>query len=66
MESFTYDLQYGTSEKSLREGDVPVLRIGNITRIGTIDFADLVYSSNENDISKYTLVLTSALFSAIR
>ncbi len=62
MESFTYDLQYGTSEKSLREGDVPVLRMGNITRIGTIDFADLVYSSNENDISKYTLVKDDLLF----
>ena len=52
VDSFTYDLQYGTSEKSSNEGDVPVLRMGNISRIGTIDFTDLVYSSNKDDINK--------------
>ena len=62
VESFTYDLQYGTSEKSSNEGDVPVLRMGNITRIGTIDFADLVYSSNKDDISKYALQKDDLLF----
>ena len=62
VESFTYDLQYGTSEKSSSEGDVPVLRMGNITRIGTIDFADLVYSSNKDDISKYALLKDDLLF----
>ena len=62
VESFTYDLQYGTSEKSSNEGDIPVLRMGNITRIGTIDFADLVYSSNKDDISKYALQKDDLLF----
>ena len=62
VESFTYDLQYGTSEKSSNEGDIPVLRMGNITRIGTIDFADLVYSSNKDDISKYALLKDDLLF----
>ena len=62
VESFTYDLQYGTSEKSSNEGDVPVLRMGNISRIGTIDFTDLVYSSNKDDISKYALLKNDLLF----
>ena len=62
VESFTYDLQYGTSEKSSNEGDVPVLRMGNISRIGTIDFTDLVYSSNKDDISKYALLKDDILF----
>ena len=62
VESFTYDLQYGTSEKSSNEGDVPVLRMGNISRIGTIDFTDLVYSSNKDDINKYALLKNDLLF----
>ena len=62
VETFTYDLQYGTSEKSSSEGDVPVLRMGNITRIGTVDFTDLVYSSNKNDIEKFALVKNDLLF----
>ena len=62
VESFTYDLQYGTSEKSSSEGDVPVLRMGNISRIGTIDFTDLVYSSNKDDINKYALLKDDLLF----
>ena len=60
--SFTYDLQYGTSEKSSSEGSVPVLRMGNITRIGSIDYSDLVYSSNEEDIRKYELKKNDILF----
>ena len=36
--------------------------MGNITRIGTIDFADLVYSSNKDDISKYALQKDDLLF----
>ena len=62
VESFTYDLQYGTSEKSSNEGDVPVLRMGNISRIGTIDFTDLVYSSSKDDINKYALLKNDLLF----
>ena len=62
VESFTYDLQYGTSEKSSSDGEVPVLRMGNISRIGTIDFTNLVYSSNKDDISKYALLKDDLLF----
>ena len=60
--SFTYDLLYGTSEKSSSEGSVPVLRMGNITRYGTIDYTDLVYSSNDDDIIKYQLQKNDLLF----
>ena len=62
VDSFTYDLQYGTSEKSSAEGEVPVLRMGNITRVGTVDFSDLVYSSNKDDINKYALIKDDLLF----
>ena len=62
VEDFTYDLQYGTSEKSSAEGEVPVLRMGNITRVGTVDFSDLVYSSNKDDINKYALIKDDLLF----
>lgn len=60
--SFTYDLLYGTSEKSSNDGSVPVLRMGNITRYGTIDYTDLVYSSNDGDIIKYQLQKNDLLF----
>ena len=62
VEDFTYDLQYGTSEKSSAKGEVPVLRMGNITRVGTVDFSDLVYSSNKDDINKYALIKDDLLF----
>ena len=62
IEDFAYDLQYGTSDKSLHTGIVPVLRMGNISRDGTIDYTDLVYSSNEEDIAKFSLQLNDLLF----
>lgn len=34
---------YGTSEKASPSGDVPVLRMGNVTSTGEIDMADLKY-----------------------
>ena len=36
--------------------------MGNISRIGTIDFTDLVYSSNKDDINKYALLKNDLLF----
>ena len=60
--TISYDLQYGTSEKSSCIGDVPVLRMGNITRLGTIDYSDLVFSSCEEDIKKYSLQYDDLLF----
>ncbi|MDR1729278.1 MAG: restriction endonuclease subunit S [Prevotellaceae bacterium] len=55
-------LQYGTSEKSLSEGKVAVLRMGNISPIGELIYEDLVFTSNDNDIFKYTLILGDLLF----
>ena len=62
LEDIAYDLMYGTSEKSLSEGLVPVLRMGNINRIGEIDWNNLVYTSNPTDISKYSLKHDDLLF----
>lgn len=62
VEDFSYGLQYGTSEKSQSKGLICVLRMGNITRCGTIDYSDLVYSSNEDDIAKFTLQYNDLLF----
>ena len=62
VEDFSYGLQYGTSEKSQPNGSVCVLRMGNITRCGTIDYSDLVYSSNEDDIAKFSLQYNDLLF----
>ena len=53
---------YGTSEKSSSKGLVPVLRMGNINRIGGIDWNNLVYTSNNIDIEKYLLIYNDLLF----
>ncbi len=53
--SISDEPSYGTSKKSDIEGTVPVLRMGNITRVGTIDYSDLVYTSDADDIAKYDL-----------
>ena len=62
LEDIAYDFVYGTSEKSLSEGLVPVLRMGNINRIGEIDWNNLVYTSNQTDIAKYSLKQDDLLF----
>ncbi|MCQ2227950.1 MAG: restriction endonuclease subunit S, partial [Bacteroidales bacterium] len=58
----TPSLQYGTSEKSSKVGKVAVLRMGNITRNGTLDYSDLVYTSNEKDIETLMLKKGDVLF----
>lgn len=52
---------YGSSSKSQKEGDVPVLRMGNLQG-GSLDWSDLVYSSDDKEISKYTLEYGDVLF----
>lgn len=54
-------LQYGSSKKSDKEGDIPVLRMGNIQE-GQIDWSDLVYSSDPDEIRKYSLSPNTVLF----
>lgn len=52
---------YGTSQKSLKEGKVPVLRMGNI-QDGEINWNDLVYSCDKDEINKYNLSPNTVLF----
>ena len=52
---------YGTSAKSNPIGQVPVLRMGNIQN-GTIDWDDLVFTSDREEIEKYRLQPNTVLF----
>ncbi|KAB5464414.1 MULTISPECIES: restriction endonuclease subunit S [Parabacteroides] len=62
LEDIVCELKYGTSEKSSSVGKITVLRMGNITDIGTIDYSNLVYSSNDEDIKQYSLKKGDLLF----
>jgi len=53
--------EYGTSAKSSADGDVPVLRMGNVQE-GEIDWASLKFSSDQKEIHKYRLVEGDVLF----
>jgi type I restriction enzyme S subunit len=52
---------YGTSSKSQRTGKVPVLRMGNIQE-GRLDWTDLGFTSDDNEIEKYNLLPGDVLF----
>jgi type I restriction enzyme S subunit len=52
---------YGTSAKSRPEGEVPVLRMGNI-QDGRLDWNDLVFTSDHDEIEKYKLYPGDVLF----
>ena len=45
---------YGTSSKSQQDGKIPALRMGNIQN-GKLDWSNLVYTSDEDEIRKYRL-----------
>ena len=62
LEDIVCELKYGTSEKSSSVGKIAVLRMGNITNVGTIDYSNLVYSSNDEDIEQYSLEEYDLLF----
>ena len=53
--------EYGSSAKSQANGNVPVLRMGNL-QDGEIDWTDLAYSSDSDEISKYQLYPNDVLF----
>ena len=61
LKEVAIDFSYGTSAKSVAEGIVPVLRMGNIQN-GNLDWSDLVYTSNEEEIEKYKLMPGDVLF----
>lgn len=53
--------QYGTSSKSVNDGSIAVIRMGNLQN-GEIDWSDLVFSNNEEDNNKYELKDGDVLF----
>lgn len=53
--------EYGSSAKSHYSGTIPVLRMGNLQE-GKIDWGDLVYTSDENEIKRYRLRSGDVLF----
>ncbi len=54
-------LKYGTAKKSDAFGNVVVLRMGNLQQ-GEIDWSDLAYSNDPDDIEKYKLYTGDVLF----
>ena len=61
MRDVIYPPKYGTSSKSLSNGDVPVLRMGNI-QDGEVVYDKLVFSNNVEDNRKYLLQDGDLLF----
>jgi|APSaa5957512622_1039677.scaffolds.fasta_scaffold20352_2 type I restriction enzyme, S subunit len=55
------ETMYGTSAKSQLEGKVPVLRMGNI-QDGKLDWENLKFTSNQDEIEKYKLSPGDVLF----
>ncbi len=55
------NIRYGTSNKSEKKGTTIVLRMGNIQN-GVIDYSDLVYTSDAEDIKTYKLEYGDLLF----
>jgi type I restriction enzyme S subunit len=54
-------VEYGSSAKSKKEGRIPVLRMGNI-QDGRLEWDDLVYTDDEDEITKYLLKEDDVLF----
>ena len=53
--------EYGTAAKSSTRGEVPVVRMGNVQN-GGIDWSNLVYTSNKEEIAQYSLQSGDVLF----
>ena len=56
-----HSVEYGSSAKSSLAGKTPVLRMGNL-QDGKIDWNDLVYTDDDQEISKYLLNSGDVLF----
>jgi type I restriction enzyme S subunit len=54
-------VEYGSSAKSKQEGEIPVLRMGNI-QDGKLNWEKLVYTSDKEEIKKYLLQDNDVLF----
>jgi type I restriction enzyme, S subunit len=55
------DFSYGSAKKSSKTGGTPVLRMGNIQG-GRLDWGDLVFTSDKNEVAKYSLTDGDVLF----
>lgn len=56
-----HSLKYGTAKKSQDTGSVVVIRMGNL-QSGEIDWSDLAFTDDEEDITKYKLKPGDVLF----
>jgi type I restriction enzyme S subunit len=54
-------VEYGSSAKSQIKGEIPVIRMGNMQN-GIIDWNDLKFTSNKNEINQYLLKKGDVLF----
>lgn len=61
LKNISNGFQYGTSSKSVDEGKVPVLRMGNLQN-GKIDWSDLKFTNDDSEIEKYSLSYGDVLF----
>jgi len=61
LKSVAADFSYGSAAKSSKTGTVPVLRMGNI-QDGLLDWNDLVFTSDADEIAKYKLSDGDVLF----
>ena len=61
IDAICNSLKYGTAKKSKKEGTVVVIRMGNLQQ-GEIDWSDLAYSDDQDDIEKYQLDNGDVLF----
>ena len=61
VDSLCKSLKYGTAKKSQQTGSVVVIRMGNLQN-GEIDWSDLAYSDDVEDIEKYRLIPGDVLF----
>ena len=59
--NITSGTEYGTSKKSAKDGEMPVVRMGNIKN-GLIDWTDLVFSNDKQDNEHYLLHEGDVLF----
>lgn len=61
LRDVAHSFSYGSSAKSAKVGAIPVLRMGNIQN-GLLDWTDLVFTSEADEIEKYRLVDGDVLF----
>ena len=61
LDQHILEAKYGSSAKSRKAGRIPVLRMGNIQSM-EIDWGDLVFTSDAEEIEKYGLEVGDVLF----